>query len=142
MSLKERILYIQQNEGLTSSKFADMLGVQRSGLSHIYSGRNKPSIDFIEKLLSKYPKYNANWLITGIGEPKTNSTIPKSKSIDNSTQKTIFDTVKSEDPVKYGSPTKKELQNTIVDNGINNIPEQIIYIFADGTFKIHSNRDK
>lgn len=54
-------------EDLKSSAFADKIGVNRATISHILSGRNKPSIDFLEKLLYVYPEVNANWLITGIG---------------------------------------------------------------------------
>ena len=54
-------------EGLKSSNLADNIGVNRATISHILSGRNKPSIDFLQKLLSAYPNLNSNWLITGIG---------------------------------------------------------------------------
>ena len=56
-----------ENKGLKSSVFADNIGVNRATISHILSGRNKPSIDFLEKLLHLYPELNTNWLITGIG---------------------------------------------------------------------------
>ena len=59
------------NKGLKSSVFADKIGVNRDTISHILSGRNKPSIDFLEKLLHVYPELNANWLITGIGYMQT-----------------------------------------------------------------------
>lgn len=55
-------------EGLTPSQFADKLGVQRSGVSHLLSGRNKPSFEFINKMLVAYPKINPDWLITGNGK--------------------------------------------------------------------------
>ena len=60
-----------ENKGLKSSVFADKIGVNRATISHILSGRNKPSIDFLEKLLHVYPELNANWLITGIGYMQT-----------------------------------------------------------------------
>ena len=50
---------------LNAASFADRLGVQRSNLSHILTGRNKPSLDFIEKMLIQFPKVNASWLISG-----------------------------------------------------------------------------
>ena len=50
-----------------ASELANNIGVSRATISHIISGRNKPSIDFLEKLLNVYPEINANWLITGIG---------------------------------------------------------------------------
>jgi transcriptional regulator with XRE-family HTH domain len=56
-----------EEKGLKPSGFADMIGVNRATISHILSGRNKPSIDFLEKLLHVYPELNANWLVTGIG---------------------------------------------------------------------------
>ena len=56
-----------ESEGLKSSALADNIGVNRATISHILSGRNKPSIDFFQKLLNTYPDLNSNWLITGIG---------------------------------------------------------------------------
>ncbi len=53
--------------GLKPSILADNIGVNRATISHILSGRNKPSIDFLKKLLYTYDSINANWLITGIG---------------------------------------------------------------------------
>ena len=61
-----------ESEGLKSSSLADTIGVNRATISHILSCRNKPSIDFLEKLLSAYPNINANWLISGIGYMQNN----------------------------------------------------------------------
>ena len=58
-------------EGLKSSHLADNIGVNRATISHVLSGRNKPSVDFLQKLLSAYPNLNSNWLITGIGYMNT-----------------------------------------------------------------------
>ncbi|MBP3342886.1 MAG: helix-turn-helix transcriptional regulator, partial [Bacteroidales bacterium] len=60
-------------ENLTPARLADILGVQRSGMSHILSGRNKPGYDFIFKLCTKFPHLNANWFITGKGKPYKDS---------------------------------------------------------------------
>ena len=65
--MKERLLKIITSEGLTPSLLADELGVQRSGISHILSGRNYPSFDFLQKLLARFPKLNAEWFILGEG---------------------------------------------------------------------------
>ena len=54
-------------ENLKSSDLANIIGASRATISHILSGRNKPSIDFLRKLLDHYPTLNINWLITGIG---------------------------------------------------------------------------
>lgn len=66
-------------ENLSPARLADILGVQRSGMSHLLSGRNKPGYDFILKLCTKFPDLNANWFITGKGKPyldKNTSPIP------------------------------------------------------------------
>ena len=68
-----------ESEGLKSSQLADNIGVNRATISHILSGRNKPSIDFFEKLLHVYPRLNANWLITGIGYMSTQKEVKEVK---------------------------------------------------------------
>lgn len=68
MEIRDRLVKIISSEGLTSAAFADSIGVQRSSISHIISGRNKPSLDFLQKILTSYPKYNAEWLIIGLGD--------------------------------------------------------------------------
>lgn len=65
--MNNRLQQFLELENLTPSQLADKLGVQRSGLSHILSGRNKPGYDFISKLLTKFPTVNAEWIITGKG---------------------------------------------------------------------------
>jgi transcriptional regulator with XRE-family HTH domain len=70
MSLNERIREILEKSGLTSSEFADEIDVQRSSISHITSGRNKPSLEFVTKIKSKFPAISWDWLINGEGEMK------------------------------------------------------------------------
>ncbi len=69
----ERLKNWMESEGLKPSLLADNIGVNRATISHILSGRNKPSIDFFEKLLNIYPNINANWLISGIGYTKNDN---------------------------------------------------------------------
>ena len=64
----ERILLIIKSKNLTASKFADEIGVQRSGISHILSGRNKPSLELIQKILSHFPDLRTEWLMNGTGQ--------------------------------------------------------------------------
>ncbi len=65
--MKERLIQLLDLEQLTPSKFADIIGVQRSSVSHVISGRNNPSFDFIQKTLTGFPGLNAEWLIVGQG---------------------------------------------------------------------------
>ena len=56
-----------ENKGLKSSSFADKIGVNRATISHVLSGRNKPSIDFLDKMIRAFPDLNSNWIVSGDG---------------------------------------------------------------------------
>lgn len=66
--MKDRLLQLLDLEHLTPSKFADLIGVQRSSVSHILSGRNKPSFDFLQKTLTAFSGLRADWLLLGEGQ--------------------------------------------------------------------------
>jgi transcriptional regulator with XRE-family HTH domain len=61
----ERISKIIEVKKLSASRFADILGVPRSTISHILSGRNNPSLEFIQKVLSSFPEVRVAWLLRG-----------------------------------------------------------------------------
>jgi len=63
--MKDRILAFLQNENKSYAQFADEIGVQPSGISHILSGRNNPSLDFVIKMLHRYSSLSAEWLLFG-----------------------------------------------------------------------------
>lgn len=65
--MKERIEEFLKRENKSSALFAEEIGVQPSGISHILSGRNRPSLDFVLKMLETYPHINVNWLLFGKG---------------------------------------------------------------------------
>jgi len=65
--IADRLIKFINYLGINNSTFADEIDVQRSGISHILSGRNKPSLEFLQKLFSKYPTLNSKWLIMGLG---------------------------------------------------------------------------
>jgi transcriptional regulator with XRE-family HTH domain len=65
MEIKDRLRMIMESHKLNAGSFADRIGVQRSNVSHVLSGRNKPSFDFVEKLLLAFPRVSAEWLFTG-----------------------------------------------------------------------------
>lgn len=63
----KRIQTVIDHYGLTISSFADKIGVQRSSISHLLKGRNKPSLDFVMKVVQTYPEVNLYWLLNGKG---------------------------------------------------------------------------
>ena len=68
----KRLQEIMNHHELSASAFAEKIGVQRSGISHILSGRNKPSLDFVMKVVRTFPEVDLYWLLNGKGDyPKT-----------------------------------------------------------------------
>ena len=63
-----RINLILQAKNITAKQFAEEIGIQPSGMSHILSGRNNPSLEFVNKVIRRYPEIDANWLLLGKGE--------------------------------------------------------------------------
>lgn len=81
--MNERIKLLLSEYGLSASKFAETIGVQASGISHIISGRNKPGYDFIIKVLESFPDLDPDWLLTGKGEMHRQAAGATSKTIDS-----------------------------------------------------------
>lgn len=61
--MREKLQKLMSTEQLTSSRFAELLGIQPSGVSHLLGGRNKPSFDLVQKILRRFPHINPDWLI-------------------------------------------------------------------------------
>jgi len=109
--MKERLIQLLDLEQLSPSKFADIIGVQRSSISHVISGRNKPSFDFLQKTLKAFPGLNAAWLMLGEGTMY--------EQMGRNVSGNLFDsTVASEEPSEENIPETEE-----VDTEIEN-PEQ------------------
>ena len=61
--MKAKLQHLIKSEGLTASRFAEMLEIQPAGVSHILAGRNKPSFDLLQKILRRFQKINPDWLL-------------------------------------------------------------------------------
>ena len=110
--MKERIEKIMELEQLSASKFADAIGVQRSNISHVLSGRNNPSLELVNKILDHFESINADWLLLGKGE------------MINGQQ---TDPPQSEMGYSFQSEQ---------DQGINNpVPVKIVIFYSDNTFE-------
>ncbi|MDP5098410.1 MAG: helix-turn-helix domain-containing protein [Crocinitomicaceae bacterium] len=124
MLIQERLLLVLKMHTLTPSAFADKIGVQRSNVSHVLSGRNKPSLDFLEKILIHFPRVNAHWLITGaIVEGKQDLTA--TQLIENQEELNI-------------SALKTE---KIEVNQLKEI-ERIVIFYTDASFKEYSTKSE
>ncbi len=132
--MKDRLLLFLNKEGLSATVFADEIGVQRSSISHIISGRNNPSYDFIIKILEKYSYLNAEWLLTGKGDMYKEELTVNNPSYKD--EGTLF-----KGPPLSNSVTKKSNQLTDKEfTNVNNV-EKIVYFFKNGTFKEYNPLD-
>lgn len=117
MEMKERIELLLHFKNTSPSQFAEEIGVQRSSVSHILSGRNKPSLDFIKKVVDRYPDVSYGWLIEGNGELVKAQVSEDDKKVELEDKK-----VELED--KQISTNQEELTFTDVDTNVNNSSKQ------------------
>ena len=129
-------------KGLTPSELADTIGVQRSNITHVLHGRNKPSFQFIAKLLESFPEIDAKWLIMGEGNMVN---IPESQTKIHFHEK---EPLKTEPiPIENPQPSVKTENapvrpKTTRDDGVatglspnNKEIERIVVFYTDQTFK-------
>ncbi|MDB0037860.1 helix-turn-helix domain-containing protein [bacterium] len=113
MLINDRVRLIIKANSLTSSEFADKIGVKRSNLSHVLNGRNKPGLEFLAKVIESFPSVNASWLLTG--EQRTGSF-----------QEEVID--------------KKPIESSKTDaatTSANSEIDKIVVFYKDGTFTSH-----
>lgn len=114
MSLNDRISKIIEYSGFTPSEFADEIDVQRSSISHITSGRNKPSLDFLMKVKDKFPDLDWDWMIYGTGEMLVKKENEKTSSLPD-----LFSIINDD---KFGLDSEEKPQNS--DSRDFSIPQQ------------------
>ena len=136
--MKDRIAHIIRAKNLTAAEFAFRVGIQPSNVSHLLSGRNNPSLDFVKKLKETFPEYNLDWIILGTGpmtvsEPLTSPTlsVEPSSAVESSEQpmdsmpnEPLFDPIREVVVPKVQSPLSSEADL-----------KQIIFVYSDRTFE-------
>lgn len=112
LDFTNRLKKILNYHQLTASLFADKIGVQRSSISHILSGRNKPSLDFILKVTNTFTDVDIYWLLNGKGE------FPKEQGPNN----------------KVFSPNESSILETSTSKSSKKM-NRIVVFYEDGTFE-------
>lgn len=140
----DRINMLLKAKNITVSQFTQAIKIQRSGMSHILSGRNKPSLDFVLRVLKRYPEINPSWLLMGEGEMYLSDKIdvqtsmfPDKNESDGIEHTLVEDNQSTE---TLSKETKKTIDTIpIVLDSIGNKPqtrkiEKIIVLYSDNTF--------
>ncbi len=126
--MKERISKFIDYKNVTPGELAELLEVQRSNISHILNGRNKPGASFIQKFLEVFPDVNARWLLTGEGEMVyVSATLRENK---NDTLE-----IKSESEPVYKTASK---QLPAASNTPLKVVDKIILLHSDNTFSVYN----
>ncbi len=145
-----RIKWTMDHFKLTASEFADKIGVQRSAVSHVLSGRNKPSLDFLIKIKKQYPIINLDWLVLGIGDPLSKvendlfGNVHNDEKLEQAGHQEKFNE-KQETPVENkadaynhsGKPESKPGNMLLNDPAItgNRKLKRVILLYNDGSFQ-------
>jgi len=132
--------------GLNASAFADKIGVQRSSMSHLLSGRNKPSLDFVMKILEVFPDVDLYWILIGKGTfpksnneesteiEKTSSPIVSNENMGNDLFSVVEINSEEEKIETKKSHVLKNEKFSLQDDEI----EKIVIFYKNGTFKAYS----
>lgn len=148
--IKDRLSHILRAKNLTATQFAEMMQIQPSNVSHLLSGRNKPSLDFLIKLKEIFPEYNYEWIILGKKPITTNdSSLFNKENVINTVEINHFDDnvdVKNDEEVT--TVQKIEMNDSHFDSSIDRLTiespsnrlKQIIYVYEDHTFEVYDVR--
>ena len=142
--MKEKLEIIRTNERMNASELAKKLGVEASAISHIKSGRNKPSFDFVVKILAAFPHINPDWLLLDRGPysrvdiDAVTTTTPElgDNVMDEPLQSvSLFDDVKNIE-ISGDNSADKNIENSIfpIRQKAGKIVERIIVLYSDKSF--------
>jgi transcriptional regulator with XRE-family HTH domain len=136
----KRLEIILDYYGINASAFADNIGVQRSSLSHLLSGRNKPSLDFVLKILDIYPEVDLYWILNGKGNfPKSENSNATEKDSgerfkETNTTPSLFDDNANESEQKAKSEKNLPSEKVVIHSRESEI-DKIVIFYKNGTFK-------
>ena len=142
--MKEKLEIIRTNERMNASELAKKLGVEASAISHIKSGRNKPSFDFVVKILAAFPHINPDWLLLDRGPysrvdiDAATTTTPEFRDnvMDEPLRSvSLFDDVKNIE-ISGDNSADKNIENSIfpIRQKAGKIVERIIVLYSDKSF--------
>lgn len=133
MDLRDKIERLILGLGLSAARFADLIGVSRPLISHILSNRNKPSLELIQKIVSRFPELGYDWI--GDHEMLNMDIVQSlSKNLDLSFSSNISDYSRESDILNETVPKSGILNSQPQENSTKNVIKVIIF-YEDGTFQ-------
>ncbi len=134
----KRLQKILEFYSLSAAAFAETIDFNRSTISHLLSGRNKPSLEFVMKLYQKFPEVNIDWLLFGKGNfPSTLSSTSTNSEIKTQKENTVTFEQKPKD--LFSEEILADTQQTIQTGKNSKQIERIVIFYSDGTFNDYKN---
>ena len=131
--MQERFKQLLKEKNLTAARFAELIQVNASAMSHILNGRNKPGFDVLEKIVQAFPDVNLNWLISGQGN--IYNSVPQNTNLSEKDKQENMPSIPSS-----LQPSQKNNPSPVLS--LENVPKKIkriILFFDNGTFEIYEN---
>lgn len=149
--MREKLLKLMKSEKLSSSRLAEILEIQPSSISHILSGRNKPSYDFLVKILRRFPTLNPDWLLLDAEQMyrsneeldrRINDTNTQSSQTTGSAEKMIVNSKNTLNPKNESSQnsTNRPIENIAAVANIatdGRTIERVIVLYTDKSFEAY-----
>jgi transcriptional regulator with XRE-family HTH domain len=137
--MKDRILEFLRKENKTSAQFAEEIGVQPSGISHILSGRNNPSLDFVIKMLEKYHFISTDWLLFGKGsmynEPSLATLFDEIGQIKTEKAKEIDRKIIEKETEIVRNPLESDDSEYVIPGKRISQVKKIVWFYEDNSFE-------
>lgn len=144
--MKERLLEFLRSENKTSAQLAEEIGVQASGISHILSGRNNPSLDFVLKMLEKYPFLSNEWLLFGKGtmykDSKMQSLFDENEQMNHQRNDSGIKDAELFPDLEYKMPKRSQEALRSTDQPSRKVSEvtRIVWFYSDGSYEEYVSR--
>ena len=140
MDLNEKIKQILVDKNISPSHFADEVGIQRSSISHILAGRNKPSLDIVQKIIRRFPDLGINWILEDEDLPESVSEIKPFKADQYVTNELQKSPVSNASELRRNTISQQHAaQENVRTNTAEKVEEKkvdrILIFYTDGTFQ-------
>lgn len=102
------------SQHMTQQNFADFIGVSSASLSNIFNGRQKPTLNTVEAIRTKFSKLSLDWLMYGQGPMFKDQELTSSNNEANAPTQGRLDF-----DVSTATPSHQQTAATAPQNGID-----------------------
>lgn len=131
----DRLSKLMEYYELSASAFSEEIDFNRSTISHLLSGRNKPSLDFILKVLDRFPEVTISWFLYGKGNFPVVANTNETKSKETISIKPAVEVPKNSTPLEDKHP----IAESLLANSSGKAIKRIVIFYTDSSFESYEN---